>query len=85
MEGWGALLALDLRGAPSSRAGRPPSSPDAQGPPHHHLTQLLRILLASPVGSWALPLRGPCALGLAQSWICYVLLNVKSLSIFPLA
>ena len=44
LEGWGALLALHLRGAPSSWA-RPPASPcPAQRPPNHPLTQL--ILLA---------------------------------------
>ena len=54
LEGWGALLALDLRGAPSSRAQAPssPRRPAQPRPPHHPRTQLILLpsflLLCSP-------------------------------------
>ena len=65
LEGWGALLALHLRGAPSSWA-RPPASPcPAQRPPNHPLTQLILLApLSKSQRPALLSLRGTCALGL---------------------
>ena len=45
LEGWGALLALQLRGWAPSSWPRPPSTPGAQVSPHHHLIHFLLILV----------------------------------------
>ena len=77
LEGWGALLALQLRGAPSSWA-RPPASPwPDQRPPNHPLAQL--ILLAPLSKSQRTPLLSPrptYALCLVWSWVCFAPLKV---------
>ena len=92
LEGWGALLALHLRGAPSSWA-RPPASPcrrPAQPcPPHHRRAQLILLsgffyLQLLKICTFATPLappllRGSCVLLNAwhNPWLVFAKLLIQ--------
>ena len=75
LEGWGALLALDLRRAPSSRARCSASSCQAAQPcpPHHHLLPQLILQVVNLSNSLRPSVLSPFGTTPAEKQLCPML------------